>query len=188
MTESPELQKFILSGALFIYKGDMMKIKKEYKLVISSTLKCYNLLLLHIDELKKQLAEVFINDGVSAVDYAGDGIKTNSINKLVENTALKNIEDVFKIKTEMSMAQSKLDRLDSAIGSLEMVDREIVILKCIKGYQWHEVSSEVKYSERMCKYKYSSCLSKLAYVFYGEKAFDLSAEAQEEISEISKSV
>ena len=148
-----------------------MKIIKSYKESIICTLKCYNLLLGHIEELKKQLAEVFINDGVSAVDYAGDGIKTNSINKLVENTALKNLEDVENLKIEINLAQSKLDRLNAAIGSLEMTERQVIILGFIKGYQWQEVAHELSYTDRMIRNKKNSALSKLAFIFYGGRAF-----------------
>jgi len=150
-----------------------MKIIKSYKESIVCTLKCYNLLLVHIEELKKQLAEVFINDGVSAVDYAGDGIKTNNIDKLVENTALKNIEDVERIKKDIEVTQSKLDRLNSAIGSLEMTERQVIILGFIKGYQWQEVARELSYTDRMIRNKKNAALSKLAFIFYGERAFDV---------------
>lgn len=150
-----------------------MKIIKSYKESIICTLKCYNLLLVHIEELKKQLGEVFINDGVSAVDYAGDGIKTNSINKLVENTALKNIEDIERIKSDIELAQSKLDRLNSAIGSLDMVERQIIIMKYLNSYQWHEIIKELRYSERMLRNKQNEAINKLAFVFYGERAFNM---------------
>lgn len=150
-----------------------MKIIKSYKESIICTLKCYNLLLVHIEELKKQLAEVFINDGVSAVDYAGDGIKTNNINKLVENTALKNIEDVERIKNEIDLAQSKLDRLNAAIGSLNIIDRQIVIYRYLKGRSWGEITKELSYSERMCQRKLYDAIDKLAFIFYGERAFQV---------------
>jgi len=148
-----------------------MKLKKEYKESIISTLKCYNLLLAHIEELKKQLGEVFMNDGVTAIDYAGDGIKTGNINKLVENTALKNIDDIEELKRQLDMAKSKLNRLDSAIGSLEMNERQVVILGYLKGYQWQEVAHEMNYTDRMIRNLKNSAISKLSYVFYADRAF-----------------
>ena len=150
-----------------------MKLKKEYKESIISTLMCYNLILVHIDDLKKRLAEVFINDGVTAIDYAGDGIKTNNINKLVENTALKNLEDIEAIRTELEIAQSKLNRLDAAIGSLDMQHRQVIIYRFIKGYSWNEITQEMSYSVRMCHKLKDASLEKLAYIFYGERAFEL---------------
>ena len=72
-----------------------MKKKDEYKEIIKANLKYYKLLTSHIDELQNQLKEVLLFDGVAGIDYSSDGIKTNNINKLVENTALKNIEDAI---------------------------------------------------------------------------------------------
>ncbi|MCH4891197.1 hypothetical protein EZV73_26700 [Acidaminobacter sp. JC074] len=149
-----------------------MKLKKEYRESIISTLKCYNLLLAHIEELKKQLGEVFMNDGVTAIDYAGDGIKTGNINKLVENTALKNIDDVEELKAKLDVAKSKLNRLDSAIGSLDMNERQVIILGYLKGYRWQEVANEMSYTDRMIRNLKKSAISKLSYVFYGDRAFE----------------
>jgi len=148
-----------------------MKLKKEYKESIISTLKCYNLLSAHIDELKKQLGEVFMNDGVSAIDYSGDGINAGNINKLVENTALKNIDDVERIKSELEVAKSKLNRLDSAIGSLDMNERQVIILGYLNGYQWQEVAHDMNYTDRMIRNYKTSAINKLAYIFYGERSF-----------------
>ncbi len=148
-----------------------MKLKEEYKESIISTLKCYNLLLAHIDELKKQLGEVFMNDGVTAIDYAGDGIKTGNINKLVENTALKNIDDIEELKAKLDVAKSKLNRLDSAIGSLDMNERQIIILGYLRGFQWQKIACEMNYSDRMIRHLKSNAISKLAYIFYCDKAF-----------------
>lgn len=155
-----------------------MRIIKSYKESIICTLKCYNLLLVHIEELKMQLAEVFINDGVSAVDYAGDGIKINNINKLVENTAIKNIEDMERIKSDIDLAQSKLDRLNAAIGSLKLDQRQFVILKYFEGYSWNEITNELNYSVRNCQRKLDEAMHKIAYIFYGDRAFDFTIKEE----------
>ena len=147
-----------------------MKVKKEYKNTIKDTLKCYKLLLSHIDALEEQIKEAMIFDGVAGIDYAGDGIKTNNINKLVENTALKNIEDVILIKENLEKAKFKLHRLDSAIQSLELIEKQILIYKYIEGYQWFEVMCELNYSERTCREKLNNAVDKLAYIFYGDAA------------------
>lgn len=151
-----------------------MKVKKEYKNTIKDTLKCYKLLLSHIDALEEQIKEAMIFDGVAGIDYAGDGIKTNNINKLVENTALKNIEDVILIKENLEKAKSKLSRLDAAIAFLDMNEKQVVIYRYVEGIQWFEVVEEMKYSERHCKLILEKAISKLAYTFYGDRAFNLS--------------
>lgn len=150
-----------------------MKLKKEYKNAIKDTLKCYKLLTAHIDELNLKLKEIILFDGVAGIDYSGDGIKTNNINKLVENTALKNIEDTFLIKENLGKAKSKLSRLDAAIGSLDMIEKQVVRYRYLEGYQWHEVVEELRFSERSCKYKLENSLEKLSFIFYGERAFDM---------------
>ena len=149
-----------------------MKLKNEYRQTVIDTLKCYSLLVAHIDDLVKQLAEVMINDGVVAIDYSGDGIKTNSINKLVENTALKNIEDTILLKEKIENANGKLSRLNAAINTLELLQKEIVIYKYIRGYAWEDIKKETNYSIRMCQRKLNKAVEKIAYIFYGDRAFE----------------
>lgn len=171
MTESLEFQKLNFSGTLFTY-GGQMKIKKEYREAIISTLKCYNLLEDHINLLEKQIEEIKTNDGVVSVDYSGDGIKTNTINKIVENTALQNIKDLKIINTEINIAQSKLSRLNSAINCLENLETNIIKYKYLNGDSWSSISLNTMYSIRNCKYKLSTAIDKLAIVFYSDRAIE----------------
>lgn len=145
-----------------------MKIKEEYKEIIKDTLKCYNLLTAHIDELQSQLKEILLFDGVAGINYSGDGIKTNNINKLVENTALRNIEDAILIKENLERANFKLSRLDCAIGSLDLIEKEIIIYRYLEGFQWSEIVSELNYSERTCRDKLNEAIIKMAFIFYGD--------------------
>lgn len=149
-----------------------MKIKKSYKDTIIATLKCYKLLPAHIEELQNKWNEIRMNDGVNGIDYSGDGIKTNGINKLVENTALKNIEDLKEIEKELVITKAKLNRLDSAIDSLLPVESQMVRLRYVNGLGWNEISSTTLYSLRSCQYKLNESIEKLTIVFYGLRALE----------------
>ncbi len=148
-----------------------MKIKKEYKDSIIATLKCYKLLPARIDELNKRLKELDLNDGVRGIDYSGDGIKTNNINKIVEDTALSNILDKIEINKELLEVKIKLERLDSAVNSLDSISSKIIMMKYVEGASWNEVVDVVNYTDRTCRTKIGAALGQLAYIFYGSRVF-----------------
>ncbi|BEP28799.1 hypothetical protein [Helicovermis profundi] len=148
-----------------------MKIKKCYKNAIIETLNCYSLLPLYLEELKLKIDEIKINDGICGIDYSSNSnVQTSNINKLVENTALKNLEDIEKIKSEILITNIKLNRLDSAINSLSKLESEITRYRYIDKLSWGEISSITLYSIRNCQYKSNDAICKLAIVFYGERA------------------
>ncbi|MBI9014056.1 MAG: hypothetical protein JEZ08_17610 [Clostridiales bacterium] len=149
-----------------------MKIKKKYKEAITLTLKCYNLLPAHINDLESRLKEMEQNDGMRGVDYSGDGIRTSNINKMTENTALRNIEDKMEIEKEIVIAKAKLDRLDAAINSLPAIEAEIIKYRYQEGLSWFEVEDKTLYSERSCNRKLIDGICKLAVIFYGDEALE----------------
>jgi len=149
-----------------------MKIKKKYKEVITLTLKCYNLLPAHINDLESQLKEVELNDGMRGMDYSGDGIRTSNINKMTENTALRNIEDKMIIEKEIVIAKAKLDRLDAAINSLPDIEADIIKYRYQDGLSWLDIGDKTLYSERSCNRKLIDGICKLAVIFYGDEALE----------------
>jgi len=149
-----------------------MKIKKKYKEAITLTLKCYNLLPAHISDLESRLKEVELNDGMKGMDYSGDGIRTSNINKMTENTALRNIEDKMIIEKEIVIAKAKLDRLDAAINSLPEIEADIIKYRYQEGLSWFEVEDKTLYSVRSCNRKLIDGICKLAVIFYGDEALE----------------
>lgn len=149
-----------------------MKIKKKYKDAITLTLKCYNLLPAHINDLECRLKEVDLNDGMRGMDYSGDGIRTSNINKMTENTALRNIEDKMIIEKEIVIAKGKLNRLDAAINSLPDIEADIIKFRYQEGLSWFEIEDKTLYSVRSCNRKLVDGIYKLAVIFYGDEALE----------------
>lgn len=149
-----------------------MKLRKEYKDAIICTLKCYRLLENHMKELDTREEEVKINDGLSSIRYDGDGIKSRKIHKITENTALANVYELKEIVKERELTMLKLNRLISAIGTLSETEQIIVTCRYVRGLSWFETIEVANYSQRMCHRKLDEAVEKLAYVFYGDQAFD----------------
>ncbi len=149
-----------------------MKIKKRYKNAVICTLKCYKLLPARINDLQKELNDLEINDGVRGISYSGDGIKTNKISKIVEDTALENIFSKKKINEDISEVNRKLSRLDDAMESLIDIQKQVVVMRYVDGLAWTNLADELRYSERDLRRKLDSAVDNLAYIFYGSKAFE----------------
>lgn len=147
-----------------------MKIKKEYKAKIIHTLKFYNLLPARINFLLKEIEEINFNDGVAGIDYSGDGIKTNSIQNVVEHTALENIKNVELLRKDIEKTEKKLSRLNGAINALNPIEKKIIEMKFLEENQWGNIANAINYTDRTCRTKLNNATNKLAFILYGEKA------------------
>ena len=148
-----------------------MKVKKLYADLVKDTLVCYKLLEGHKEFLEDQLKDLNSNGGVRGVDY-GIKVSTSNINKITENTALRNIEDEKELIEEIQNCDRKISIIESAISTLDDLSARIINLRFKGRMPWIELSDEANYSERHCKLKYKEALNHLAVVFYGEKALE----------------
>jgi len=82
---------------------------------------------------------------------------------------LRNIEDYYRIKNDILSSHTKLKRLRNALNSLESIEKEIITLKYIEGFQWNQITGKILYSERMCFRYLNKGIEKLTFVFYAEK-------------------
>lgn len=153
-----------------------MKLRKEYKEAIICTLKCYPLLESHIEDLNSRQRELEQHDGLSSSGYNITGIRSSNINKITEKTALQNIEELSEIMKSRQQALLKLERLSRAIDDLSETEQIIVECRYVKGMSWFETIEEANYSQRMCHRKLDEAVEKLAYIFYGDQAFDSSVK------------
>jgi DNA-directed RNA polymerase specialized sigma subunit len=151
--------------------AEMIKAKKEYYKMAEECLKSYNLIRGHIEELKNELKEIDIEDGISAVDYSkAKTSSTNKIGRVAEETAIKNITRTDLVMKQIELYTCKLNRIKEAVDSLDSREVKIIKSRYIKGKQWYIIADEENYSEKWCKKIRNTAINKLSLVLYGKKA------------------
>lgn len=149
----------------------MIKAKKKYYKMAEECLKCYNLIIAHIEELKGELKEIDLEDGLQAINYSSNKISTtNKIKKIVEDTAINNITRRDLVLKQIELYEYKINRIKEAVESLEIREQKIITSKYIQGNQWYIVAHEENYSEKWCKKIRNTAINKLALVLYGKEA------------------
>lgn len=149
----------------------MIKASKEYYKMTEECLKSYNLIMAHIEELKNELKEIDLEDGLVAIDYSTSKISpTNKIRKVVEETAINNITRRDLVMKQIELYRYKLNRIKEAVDSLDSREKKIIKSKYIEGKQWYIVADEENYSEKWCKKIRNVAINKLSLVLYGKEA------------------
>lgn len=149
----------------------MIKARKEYYKMTEECLKSYNLIMAHIEDLKNELKEIDLEDGLVAIDYSTSKISpTNKIRKVVEETAISNITRRDLVMKQIELYEYKLNRIMESLDSLDSREQKIIKSKYIEGKQWYIVADEENYSEKWCKKIRNAAINKLALVLYGKEA------------------
>ena len=106
------------------HKKDFNSLQKMAKKV----LEIYRPLKAHIKVIEKQV-KLYENDGMKAISF--DGIHsspTNDVKSMVENIAIKNIEEVEKMQKEKETIQAILSTIEIAVNSLRDEEKRIIEL------------------------------------------------------------
>ncbi|SKC82995.1 hypothetical protein [Maledivibacter halophilus] len=149
----------------------MIKAKKEYYKMAEECLKSYNLVVAHVEELKRELKEIDMEDGIKAINYLSSKTSpTNKIEKVVEDTAISNITRKDLVLKQIELYEYKISKIEEAINSLEEKEQKIIESKYIQGNQWYIVAHEENYSEKWCKKIRNTAINKLTLVLYGKEA------------------
>ena len=106
------------------YKKDFNSLQKMAK----SVLEVYRPLKAHLKILDKQMQE-FENDGIKGISFDKiSSCPTNDIKSLVETIAIKNIEEVDRMREEKRVISSLLSIVEEAVNSLKEDERRIIEL------------------------------------------------------------
>lgn len=85
--------------------------------------------------------------GISALEFKlGGKSKTNTVNRVTENVALKNIENTKKLKKELFVLSKQVEIIDNALDSLDKTEREVIKYKLIEGLTYMDIADELSIS------------------------------------------
>ena len=131
----------------------------------------YFALKISIENMQKQIKEISIEDGLTAIKYDGEKIaETYKTSCPTEKTATINIIKSDMLNKKINKNKLILDRIDNAIKILKKIDQNIIKLRYIEGYQWYAVSSKVSYSQSHCRKKAIDAVYKISVALFGEDA------------------
>lgn len=136
--------------------------------VIVKVLSSYNLIKGHIEFLELKLNELGTNDGISAIQFDSDFIsKTNKITRIVEDTAIKNIEYMDVLKRQITLYTNKIELIERCISYLIPVQQSIVELRYFKKKDWNYICDTLLYSRGACYKHHEQAIEELNVLFYG---------------------
>ena len=131
----------------------------------------YFALKISIENMQKQIKEIMVEDGLTAINYDGEKIaETHKTSCPTEKTAIRNIIKSDMLNKRINKNKLTLSRIDDAIKALKGIDQNIIKLRYIEGYQWYIVSSKVSYSQSHCRKKAIDAVYKISVALFGEDA------------------
>lgn len=154
----------------------MAKKSPNYDAVIK-ILTNYNLIKGHIRFLENTLDEVDLNDGVTAVKYDEEFTsRTNKIVRLVEDTAIRNVEYADVLRRQIKLYSHKLITIESCLDHLKPVQKEILELRYFEDKDWNSICDKLLYSRAACYKHHEQSIGQLDTLMYGlGKWFDVGA-------------
>ncbi len=150
-----------------------MKTKDKYYKSVEKLLYNYNMLKLNIEIIYKQLGELKEEDGLTSISLDGVSTsKTNKIHSQTEDTVMRRIEAEELLRKRKEKLESKLETINKLLTGLNDIERRIIVMYYIHGFQWWQIAYKVKYSERHCRRIRSEAICKLAVGLYGEEVIE----------------
>jgi len=155
----------------------MAKKSPNYDAVIK-ILSNYTLIKGHIKFLEDTLEEIDLNDGVTAVKYDEEFTsRTNKIVRLVEDTAIRNVEYADVLNRQIKLYTHKLSTIESCMNILKPVQKDIITLRYFEDADWNTVCDKLLYSRAACYKHHEQSIKQLDTLFYGlGKWFDLGGQ------------
>ena len=155
----------------------MAKKSPNYDAVVK-ILANYNLIKGHINFLENTLDEVDMNDGVTAINYDKEFTsRTNKIVRLVEDTAIRNMEYGDVLIRQIKLYSHKLSTIESCLELLKPVQKEIVGLRYFEDKDWNSICDQLLYSRAACYKHHEQAIGQLDTLMYGMgKWFDVGAQ------------
>jgi hypothetical protein len=147
--------------------NEMAKKSPNYDVVVK-ILSNYNLIKGHVEFLENMLEEVDINDGITSVKYDQEFTsKTNKIVRLVEDTAIRNIEYADVLCRQIKLYTHKITTIEVCLGHLKPVQREIIQLRYFDECDWNTICDELLYSRAACYKHHEQAIGQLDTLLYG---------------------
>ncbi len=145
----------------------MAKKSPNYDSVVK-VLSSYNLIKGHIEFLKNTLDEVDINDGITSVKYdEAFTSKTNKIVRLVEDTAIRNIEYTDILNRQIKLYTHKLTTIEKCLDHIKPIQKDILVLRYFKEEDWNTICDKLLYSRAACYKHHEESIKKLDTLLYG---------------------
>ena len=149
----------------------------EYVAITRSRLKEYNMLKARVKVLDQQIAQTksVLDSEIAApiANYSGmprgGGSELNVI-EAATHDRMKRQNDLSMMILNRDTVQSKIDNIDSAIGSLQDDEQDIIKERYIYADSWEHIGCKRHYSERWAREKGGKALKKIAFVLFGLKA------------------
>lgn len=145
----------------------MARKSDNYNAVVK-VLSSYVLIRGHIEFLELKLSEVTYNDGLSSVRYDSDfASKTNKITRIVEETAIKNIEYTDLLKQQIKLYNNKIKLLETSVSYLKPVQQKIVKMRYFDKLDWNHICETLLYSRGACYKHHEQAIEQLDTLLYG---------------------
>ena len=152
----------------------------EYNDYISITrrwLKDYNLFKVTVKNMNQDIeAQQKILDygPVAPIAKYGDSVpggeaELNSVETATDDR-IKRQEEIYKTMLNRDDIQRHIDRIDSAVDSLDAEDREIIQEHYFEGDSWEHIGHNRHYSEQWARKKGGKALKQVAFILFGLKA------------------
>ncbi|NBI05777.1 hypothetical protein [Senegalia massiliensis] len=149
----------------------MKQIKKQYYKRAEKALYNYTQFKINILNMKEQLECLKNEDGVNCINYEGEKTsETNKITRQLEEQAIRNIKKEKQLKYKIKTTQHEVNKIDRALEGLTDIEKKVIELRYIKGYQWFNIAYEAQYNERWCKEIRTQALQKISISLFGYTA------------------
>ena len=114
----------------------------------------------NIANLKVELSNLVLPSGISGVNYE-EKILTGKISNQPETAYLNKEAREIELKTKLDRLEKELIKIDNAMLCLKELERDVIELRYLKGYQWWQIALKLKYSETWLKRVRKQALNKM---------------------------
>lgn len=140
----------------------MNNYEKEQQIV--EWLENYNSYKAGIENLKQSIEDIAEAD--MGVSYTSEPVSGgNAFNSIVENAVIK--LDKLEIQKRIKVMSNIVNRIDRALESLNSIEREVIINRCIKGKYYYQFTYEIGVGEKTAKRYKKEALRKMNIAIFG---------------------
>lgn len=128
----------------------------------------YNMLKVNIANIRREIDFIKNSYGIKGVNYDKVGGSSNETSNPTQDAALRKIEEIKKLESDIRKNEVKLDKINKTLEVLTDIEREVLVGKYIESKQWWEVAASVRYSERHCRNIRRRAVLKMAAGIFGD--------------------
>lgn len=140
----------------------MNNYQKEQQIV--EWLENYNSYKAGIENLKQNIEDI-AEEGMG-ISYDNEPVSGgNAFNSVVENAVIK--MDKLEIQKRIKTMCNIVNNIDKALASLNDMEREVVINRCVKGLYYYQFCYQIGASERTTRRIKKDALRKMSIAIFG---------------------